>query len=470
MLINKMIKSGLVIQNRLGNDIYPSGYTKHGRWGTEYTERPSSNDVFDTGFSTTREISPYQQSVDTFDRVVPKSVFKSTKANRFYKYKNGPKISQVAYLDIFGKKANEIVDYVGSQLKKSYFTGVPGPAGPAGPAGPSGPKGDKGEEGLQGIAGLAGEIGPIGPIGPRGEMGFTGPQGPQGIEGAQGMQGIEGAQGIEGPQGMQGIEGAQGMQGIEGPQGMQGVQGMQGIEGPQGIQGFEGSQGTQGLVGNAPSETQVQLLIENSLSNLPTYITNMLDSRLTNLPTFIQAEVVSQLQGLPEYIKSNQLSISDIAPIISGMIADASPQPSDIFTNPLAITNIPQETETGMVTIYQPERSFQSAQEPGPSAPSEPIPEPAKAPEPPQKPKRKPSRTTSLPTVVEEEAGPSNLGSKKPEAPSKKVKTDEPSKKLSEIEELKRSIDVLKKKKKLSPNQQTLLLQRENRLSMLLRK
>jgi hypothetical protein len=153
------------------------------------------------------------------------------------------------------------------------------------------------------------------------------------------------------------------------------------------------------------------------------------------------------------------------------MIADAAPRPADIFTNPLAITNIPQETETGMVTIYQPERSFQSEPaEPGPSAPSEPIPEPAKAPEPPQKPKRKPSRTTSLPTVVEEEAGPSNLGSKKPEAPSKKVKTDEPSKKLSEIEELKRSIEVLKKKKKLSPNQQTLLFQRENRLSALLRK
>lgn len=466
MLINKMIKSGLVIQNRQGLDLYPSGYTKHGRWGTQYSERPSSNDVLDTGFSTTREISPYQQSVDTFDRVVPKSVFKSTKASRFYKYKNGPKQAQLAYLDIFGKKANEIVDYVGSQLKKSYFTGIPGPAGPAGPPGPSG---ERGEPGLQGIAGLAGQIGPAGPIGPQGEMGLTGPQGEIGFTGPQGPQGIEGAQG------MQGIEGAQGMQGIEGPQGMQGVQGMQGIEGPQGIQGFEGPQGTQGLVGNAPSETQVQLLIENSLSNLPTYITNMLDSRLTNLPTFIQAEVVSQLQGLPQYIQSNQLSINDVAPIIAGMIADAAPRPADIFTNPLAITNIPQETETGMVTIYQPERSFQSAQEPAPSAPepSEPIPEPAKAPEPKLKPKPKPAKKASLPTVVEEEAGPSNLGTRKAEAPttpSKKVKIDEPSKKLSEIEELKRSIEVLKKKKKLSPNQQTLLFQRENRLSALLRK
>jgi len=436
-----MIKSGLVIQNRLGLDLYPSEYNPHVRWCNQDVSRPSSNDVFDTGFTTTREISPYQQSVDTFDKVVPKSVFKSTKASRFYKYKNGPHQAQVAYLDIFGKKANEIVDYVGSQLKKSYFTGVPGPAGPAGPAGAPGPKGDKGEEGLQGIAGLAGEIGPIGPIGPRGEMGFTGPQG------------------IEGPQGMQGIEGLQGMQGIEGPQGMQ---------------GFEGPQGTQGLVGNGPSEDQVRLLIENSLTSLPTYITNMLDSRLTNLPTFIQAEVVSQLQGLPEYIRSNQLAISDIAPIVSGMIADASPKPSDLFTNPAAITNIPQETEAeGAVTIYQPQRSFQSG-------PSENVPSTTQppAPEPTPKPKasKKPStRKTTLPTVVEQdEAGPSNLVTRKPEnvdfTPSKKVKIDEPSKRLTEIEELKRSIDVLKKKKKLSPNQQTLLLQRENRLSMLLRK
>lgn len=420
-----MIRSGLTIQKKGLFDPYPSDYKAHERFGN-YTEvRPSTMSAqVDSGFSTTRTISPFQQSYK-IERAMPKTVFKTPKQiymkpeeAKFVSI-NGPAFDQVAFLDIFGKKTNEIVDYVGSQLKKSYFTGVPGPAGPAGPQGMAGPKGDKGEQGLQGIAGLAGAQGMMGP---RGE---TGAMGPQGETGATGTQGEAGAMG------------PQGEAGAMGPQGEAGLRGEVGLMGPQGV------------VGNSPSEEQVRGLIEYTLQGMPDYIIQMLQGQLSGLPLMIQGEITSQLQNLPQFIQSNQLKIEDIQPIIQGLINDALPKNADIYTRP-TIT-LPQQTETGIVLVPKVERVFETPNlqstnpqvetVPQQTSVSQEPPVPQEVPVPQEAPKPK-IKTAKTPMKKSEDY----LKKKASAKPSKKKA--EPSTKLSDSDEAKRTLKIFLKRKK----------------------
>ena len=427
-----MIRSGLTVQKKALFDPYPSDYDAQGRYGS-YTEiRPSTMSAqFDSGFQTTKTISPFQQSYK-IERAMPRTVFKQPKQsiNKIGNEKgelvstNGPAFDQVAYLDIFGRKTNEIVDYVASQLKQSYFTGVPGPAGAAGPPGMAGPKGDRGEQGLQGIAGLTGAQGMMGP------QGETGAMGPQGETGAMGPQGETGAMG------------------------------------PQGI---AGAMGPQGVVGNSPSEEQVKGLIEYTLSGMPDYILKMLQGQLSGLPLMIQGEITSQLQGLPEFIKSNQLKIGDVQPLIQGLINNAIPRTADIHTRP-SIT-LPQETETGIVFVPKVERVFETVQET--SVPQEdPAPkrftreQKGKAPlgksedylkEKPQDkpvtqegpaPKRFPREQKGKTPMRKSENYLKKKSTSKPSKKREPPKTSEPSKKISDSDEAKRTLNILLKRKK----------------------
>lgn len=445
-----MIRSGLTVQKRALFDPYPSDYNAQGRYGS-YTEiRPSTMSAqVDSGFQTTKTISPFQQSYK-IERAMPRTVFKQPKQSlkkvatsgpmgEYYfengkqiyqppelklQYVNGPAFDQVAFLDIFGKKTNEIVDYVGSQLKKSYFTGVPGPAGPAGPPGMAGPKGDRGEQGLQGIAGLTG---PQGMMGPQGETGAMGPQGETGTMGPQGETGAMGPQGLA------------------------------------------GAMGPQGVVGNSPSEEQVKGLIEYTLSGMPDYILKMLQEQLSGLPLMIQGEITSQLQGLPEFIKSNQLKIGDVQPLIQGLINNTIPRTADIHTRP-SIT-LPQETETGIVFVPKVERVFETAQEASVTQ-EDPAPkrftrdQKGKAPMGKSEDylKKKPQEapvTQEAPApkrFTREQKGKTPmrksedyLKKKSTSKPSKKrepPKTGEPSKKISDSDEAKRTLNILLKRKK----------------------
>jgi len=414
MFVIKMIRSGLTVQKSALFDPYPSDYNAQGRYGS-YTEiRPSTMSAqFDSGFQTTKTISPFQQSYK-IERAMPRTVFKQPKQsiNKIGNEKgelvstNGPAFDQVAFLDIFGRKTNEIVDYVASQLKQSYFTGVPGPAGAAGPPGMAGPKGDRGEQGLQGIAGLTG---PQGMMGPQGETGAMGPQ------------------------------------------------------------GQTGAMGPQGVVGNSPSEEQVKGLIEYTLSGMPDYILKMLQGQLSGLPLMIQGEITSQLQGLPEFIKSNQLKIGDVQPLIQGLINNAIPRTADIHTRP-SIT-LPQETETGIVFVPKVERVFETAQEASVTQ-EDPAPkrftqeQKGKAPmgksedylkEKPQEapvtqegpaPKRFPREQKGKTPMRKSENYLKKKSTSKPSKKREPPKTGEPSKKISDSDEAKRTLNILLKRKK----------------------
>jgi hypothetical protein len=127
MLVNKMIRSGLVIQSNGLFGGYPSNHNPQGRWGSEFTDHPSTlPNQFDTGFQTTKTISPFQQTVE-IERAIPGSVFRHSKSNRFYRAQkgsvvnlkniNGPRSVEPMYDDVFGKKANELVDYVQGKIK-----------------------------------------------------------------------------------------------------------------------------------------------------------------------------------------------------------------------------------------------------------------------------------------------------------------------------------------------------------------
>ena len=319
MFVNKMIRSGLVIQSNALFGSYPSDHDPHGRWGNEFTTNPSTlPNQFDSGFKTTKTISPFQQTLD-ISKAMPMSVYRPSKSDRYNRSKeiqvqkiqsiNGPRTVEVMYDDIFGNKANELVDYIANKIK------IPTP--------------------------MFGPPGPMGPMGPRG-IGLKGDQGPRGPPGLTGMQGAPGTQGLTG------------MQGEPGPQGLTGMQG---------IQGTQGEVGPQGLIGNAPTPKQLQYLIQQQLQNLPTYITEAVQDQLIGLPTYVQAEVVDQLQDLPLLIETNSIGMNDVVPIISQMIEDARPQQNDIFTNHGAILDIPQDTEDGVIITQKPQRLLTFPQE-----------------------------------------------------------------------------------------------------------
>jgi hypothetical protein len=326
MFVNKMIRSGLTIQSKSGFGSYPSNHDPHGRWATEYTVNPSTlANKFDSGFATTKTISPFQQTIEV-GKAVPLSVFRPSKFNNFYRAKqadvvrleavNGPRTAEVLYDDIFGKKANELVDYIANKIQ---ITSRQGPMGPMGPPGATG-------------------------------VGLKGDQGPHGVQGLMGMQGEPGPQGLTG---MQGEPGAQGLMGMQGEPGAQGLVGMQGTVGPQ------GEVGPQGLVGNAPSVAQVQFLIQEQLQNMPSYITAVVQDQLVGVPSYVQAQIVDQLQDLPRLIETNSIGLTDLKPIISQMIEDALPQQNDIFTNHTAILDVPQDTEEGIIFTPIPVRTIE---------------------------------------------------------------------------------------------------------------
>lgn len=317
MFVNKMIRSGLVIQNRTkyGSGTYPSDHNPFGQFSTFSETRPSNlPNQIDTGFQTTKAISPFQQSIKTTN-VTPNSLFKPTRGDIKLMLKKGrrgkkqfkqeerqniqvintPMIGEIFYDDIFGKRANELVDYVGDQLNKRYFN-------------------------------------------MRGETGMPG------IQGERGFEGMTGAQGIQGPQG------------FEGMQGIQGERGFEGMTGAQGVQGPPGPQGPQGLVGNTPSVQELQALIQQQLENMPNYLQNMVQGQLQGLPTYVKAEIVGSLEDLSRLIETNSIGLNDVKPIISQMIQEALPQPADIHSNLGSIVNIPQETEMGDVVVSKPQR------------------------------------------------------------------------------------------------------------------
>ena len=317
MFVNKMIRSGLVIQNRTkyGSGTYPSDHNPFGQFSTFSETRPSNlPNQIDTGFQTTKAISPFQQSIKTTN-VTPNSLFKPTRGDIKLMLKKGrrgkkqfkqeerqniqvvntPMIGEIFYDDIFGKRANELVDYVGDQLNKRYFN-------------------MRGERGAQGIPG------------------------PQGMPGLQGERGFEGMTGLQGPQGFEGMTGAPGPQGVQGPQGPQ------------------GPQGAQGLVGNTPSVQELQALIQQQLENMPNYLQNMVQGQLQGLPTYVKAEIVGSLEDLSRLIETNSIGLNDVKPIISQMIQEALPQPADIHSNLKAIVDIPQETEMGNIVVSKPQR------------------------------------------------------------------------------------------------------------------
>lgn len=325
MFVNKMIRSGLVIQSKALFGSYPSDHNPYGRWATEFTTNPSTlpNEI-DSGFKTTKTISPFQQTLD-ISRAIPLSVYRPSKRDRYNRSQqiqvqkiqaiNGPRTVEVMYDDIFGNKANELVDYIANKIKiPSPVLGPPGPMGPMGPMGPTGQRG----------------------IGLKGDQGPMGPQGLTGMQGEPGLQGLTGIQGEPGPQGLTGMQGSQGPRGEVGPQ---------------------------GLIGNAPTPQQLQYLIQQQLQNLPTYITGVVQDQLIGLPAYVQAEVVDQLQDLPLLIETNSIGMNDVVPIISQMIEDARPQQNDIFTNHGAILDIPQDTEDGVIITQKPQRLLTFPQE-----------------------------------------------------------------------------------------------------------
>ena len=110
MILNKMIKSGLVIQNKfLAGNAYPSDYDPQGRTGSYQVVRPAKRDRFDTGFQATKTISPYQKTVEEYSTAVPKSVFRP---KRQLRAKNIPKYGQTAYRTMFGGDRNPVSDYL----------------------------------------------------------------------------------------------------------------------------------------------------------------------------------------------------------------------------------------------------------------------------------------------------------------------------------------------------------------------
>jgi hypothetical protein len=361
MFVNKMIRSGLVIQSNALFGSYPSDHDPHGRWGNEFTTNPSTlPNQFDSGFKTTKTISPFQQTLD-ISKAMPMSVYRPSKSDRYNRSKeiqvqkiqsiNGPRTVEVMYDDIFGNKANELVDYIASKINVNGIDDIIG---------------KKANELVDYIADkikipttISGPPGPMGKRGPRG-IGLKGDQGPRGPPGLTGMQGAPGTQGLTGMQGEPGTQGLTGMQGEPGPQGSTG---MQGLTGMQGIQGTQGEVGPQGFIGNAPSPQQLQYLIQQQLQNLPSYITGVVQNQLIGLPTYVQAEIVDQLQDLPLLIETNSIGMNDVVPIISQMIEDARPQQNDIFTNHGAILDIPQDTEDGVIITQKPQRLLTFPQE-----------------------------------------------------------------------------------------------------------
>ncbi|WP_163416258.1 hypothetical protein [Flagellimonas sp. HSM57] len=136
--------------------------------------------------------------------------------------------------------------------------GADGAQGPAGPIGPQGIPGNDGADGAQGPAGpqgipgndgADGAQGPAGPQGVPGSDGADGAQGPAGPAGPQGVSGNDGADGAQGPAGPQGVPGNDGADGAQGPQGIPGNDGADGAQGPQGIPGNDGADGAQGPAG-----------------------------------------------------------------------------------------------------------------------------------------------------------------------------------------------------------------------------
>lgn len=110
MILNKMIKSGLVVQNKfLAGNAYPSDYDPQGRTGSYQVVRPAKRDKFDTGFEATKTISPYQQTVEEYSTAVPGSVFRP---RRQLRAKNIPKYGQTAYRTMFGGDRNPVSDYL----------------------------------------------------------------------------------------------------------------------------------------------------------------------------------------------------------------------------------------------------------------------------------------------------------------------------------------------------------------------
>lgn len=128
MLLIKMIKSGLVQQN-YGFRPYPSSYKKHGRWGTEYTERPYvASSQFDTGFEGIANSSYQESAIAVPSRPRSNAVYKVFQPLTIEpKVVNLPMFNQTTYDDIFGRKANELVDYVSQRIKNGEHFGRLGP-------------------------------------------------------------------------------------------------------------------------------------------------------------------------------------------------------------------------------------------------------------------------------------------------------------------------------------------------------
>ena len=108
-----MIKSGLIVKNRfLSGGAYPSDYNAQGRTGSYSVTRPGNVDNFDTGFETASNVSPYQERVEEYSSVTPRSVYKPKKIRA----KNLAKFGPTAYNSMFGKKADELSDYVAQRF------------------------------------------------------------------------------------------------------------------------------------------------------------------------------------------------------------------------------------------------------------------------------------------------------------------------------------------------------------------
>lgn len=443
-----MIKAGLVQQNK-GYGIFPSSHAP--RWGNFYVEQPYVASKFDTGFSNIQN-STYQPSIT----VAPRSVTQPYKYDLTPKAVNQPVFGQTAYLDVFGRKANEIVDYVAERLKDGQYFGKIGPQGPPGPMGPQGPPGPQGIQGLSGPEGIRG---------PPGLTGMTGPMGPAGPQGEPGMPGEMG------PPGMQGETGPVGPQGETGPMGPQGEIGPQG---PIGLPGPEGQMGPQGLPGPALNEDQVKLYLDNlflqSFHNVPAKIQNYIDLMLQEVPQRLQIAFAQEIAPVLQSLEQERISQDDLKMIIQQIANETRAEvvPAPLLAIDTQPTQVFQETETGRLQITFPERKFSTSstggkkpespvntQPPEPQQKEETVPEPK--PEEPQPSVNQTFNTPPRPVF--------------PKKPKPKVKSDV--KKISEEQELRNRIRILKAKKakhQLSKKQEKILLDAEIRLMNLKKK
>lgn len=114
-----MIKAGYVEQNR-GFGIYPSFSSS--RWGTTFTERP-----FEASDMPSSVVGMQPSSYQPTIKVAPGSVSKPFQNDFTPKLYNPPTFGQTTYNDLFGRRANEVVDYVAERIKGGQYIKPIGP-------------------------------------------------------------------------------------------------------------------------------------------------------------------------------------------------------------------------------------------------------------------------------------------------------------------------------------------------------